>query len=113
MTTILENRPSVFKGVATTDPVYVQGQDAEGIYGYLLLDFKQSKCLVHLAVIRWSKKTLRGMIEDWKAVLRMCRERKCTELVAVNPDETDKWYKFLRHFGFVEYKTVRAYYQEV
>ena len=113
MIVTLSHRPSGFEGVVVSDPIYMQGHDAEGVYGYLLLNFKGDKCAVHLSVTRWGVGVLRALREDWKFVISVCRERGCKELIAINPAETEKWYKLIRHFGFTEFKTYRVYSQEV
>ena len=113
MLTVLKDRPSVFEDAAVNDPVYLQGEDAGGIYGYMLLNFNKDKCAVHLTVLRWGASVLKEMKADWEKVKLLCRERGCTELFAVNQDENDKWYKLLGHFGFKDYIETRVYYQEV
>ena len=113
MLKVLKDKPSVFENVVVNDPVYLQGENTDGVYGHMLLNFSGDKCAVHLSVLRWGVAVLKEMKEDWKKVMCLCRDRGCGELVAINPEETEKWYKFLRYFGFVNYKTVRAYYQEV
>ncbi|MCK5644460.1 MAG: hypothetical protein KAJ19_26910, partial [Gammaproteobacteria bacterium] len=106
-------KPQVFKDVVVVDPVYLQGENADGVYAQMLLNFKDDRCAVHLSVFRWGAGVLKEMKKDWERVKVLCRERGCVELVAINPEETDKWYMFLRYFGFTEYKNFRVYSQEV
>jgi len=110
---VLKDKPSVFKDAAVNDPVYLQGEDAEGIYGYMLLNFSNDKCAVHLTVLRWGASILKEMKADWEKVKLLCRERGCKELFAINQDENDKWYRLLGHFGFTNYTEARVYSQEV
>lgn len=113
MLTVLKDRPSVFKDAAVNDPVYLQGENTEGIYGYMLLNFTKDTCAVHLTVLRWGASVLKEMKEDWKKVMLLCRERGCKELLAMNQNENDKWYKLIGYFGFDVYTEVRVYHQEV
>ena len=109
----LKHKPSVFEGVAVRSPVYLRGQNSEGIYGYMLLNFNEDKCSVHMSVLRWGASVLKDMKKDWEQVRALCRKRGCVKLFAINQSENDKWYRFIGHFGFVDYAELRMYHQEV
>ena len=114
MVKTLKDCPSVFTDITVTDPEYLALNDEYGVYGHVLLNFETRKCTVHLSVSRWSASILKSMKSDWEEVKEICRSRDCKKLFAVNPaGEDNKWYRFIKHFGFDNYYVARVYYQEV
>jgi hypothetical protein len=118
MVHILAEKPSVFAELPDTVSDYYGLADDIGYYAYACLDFSYPPiAMVHLEMKRFSHNILNLIkAEDWPACVKICKEHGCSSIVAStegSKKSNAKWIKFVRNFGFTEFRDYTASNQSI
>ena len=78
--------------------------------GELKLEIVGEMCSVHIEVQKWGSKLLNSLVADWiSVVVPFIQDTGCKKIIASyegEPEEVEKWKKFIHKFGFPEPKTL-------
>jgi len=107
MLLISSKRPSELSHIPVENHVFFSGVDPLGVYAVAAIGISGTEATFHLEVIRWTAKTLRLIMEDWKQLKLFCKKRGIKKIYAANNNYKDgRWPKFIKKFGFMEPRIV-------
>ena len=110
----LKNKPDGFFKKLPDHYIWLELYDNKGTYGYCGVEIIVPWASIHTEITRWSHKVARSLIEDWKEIKEICRFGGATQAIASNDDmQDDRWFKFIRLFGFPEPQPVLISKQEL
>ena len=80
--------------------VWFKGCNDNGTYAYCALAVVGKLATIHLKVTSFSASILKALKADFHVIVTMCRGHGATEILIINPEPDEKWFKFIRNFGF-------------
>ncbi|MCK5235373.1 MAG: hypothetical protein KAR06_00195 [Deltaproteobacteria bacterium] len=83
------------------DNRYYEDRCDKEVYGFCHIQLDNELAHVHLYMRRWSKVILVEMRADFEALKKELRRQGVKALLGTHkPEGADKWFKFLKLFGF-------------
>ena len=101
MIRIMDNKPhDLFDFIITSNVVFIQGYNENGIYGYCAIEIIEVLATLHVHMLRYTHNILKTLKRDWITIEDYCKSIGIKRLLAANYTNDEKWYKFIQQFGF-------------